>query len=81
MSTASGVVAVGDLRPIRPENDPLKGLTPIHGPIHCAATPDIPEDEYSETDMIIVKNFLNTLAEVALAVAARQGTMETDDQD
>ena len=31
--------------------------------------------------MIIVKTFLNTLAEVALAVAARQGTMKTDDQD
>ena len=72
---------MGDLRPIRPENDPPQGLTPIHGRIHCAATPDTLEDGYSEADMIVVKNFLNTLAEIALAVAARQGTMETDDQD
>ncbi len=81
MSTLSGVVAVGDLRSIRPENEPPQGLTGIHGPIHCAATPDIPEDEYSETDMIVVKNFLNTLAEIALAVASRQGAVKTDDQD
>ncbi len=73
---------MGDVRPIRFEDDdPPKGLTPIHGRIHCAATPDTPEGEYSETDMIIVNNFLNTLAEIALAVAARQGTMKTDDQD
>ncbi len=81
MSTASRVVAVGDLRPIRPEDDPPQGLTGIHGRIHCAATPDTPEDGYSEADMIVVKNFLNTLAEIALAVAARQGAMKTDDQD
>ena len=72
---------MGDLRPIRPENDPPQGLTGIHGRIHCAATPDTPEDGYSEADMIVVKNFLNTLAEIALAVAARQGAMKTDDQD
>ncbi len=81
MSTVLGVLAVGDLRPIRPEDDPPQGLTGIHGRIHCAATPDTPEDGYSETDMIVVKNFLNTLAEIALAVAARQGAMKTDDQD
>ena len=81
MSTASRVVAVGDLRPIRPEDDPPQGLTGIHGRMHCAATPDTPEDGYSEADMIVVKNFLNTLAEIALAVAARQGAMKTDDQD
>ena len=80
MSTASRVVAVGDLRPIRPEDDPPQGLTGIHGRIHCAATPDTPEDGYSEADLIVVKNFLNTLAEIALAVAARQGAMKTDDQ-
>ena len=72
---------MGDVRPIRHEDDPPKGLTGIHGRIHCAATPDTPEDGYSEADMIIVKNSLNTLAEVALVVAARQGTMKTDDQD
>ncbi len=72
---------MGDMRPIRSETASPEGLTPIHGRIHCAATPDTPEDEYSEADMIIVKNFLNTLAEIALAVAARQSTGKTDDQD
>ncbi len=81
MSTAAGVAAVGDVRPIRPEDDPPQGLTGIHRRIHSAATPDTREEGYSEADMIIVKNFLNTLAEIALAVAARQGTMETHDQD
>ena len=81
MSTPSEVAAVGDMRPIRPEDDPPQGLTSIHGRIHCAATPDTPEDGYSEADMIIVKNFLNTLVDVALAVAGRQGPMKTDDQD
>ncbi len=72
---------MGDIRPIRSETSSPEGLTPIHGRIHCAATPDTPEDENSETDMIVVKNFLNTLAEIALAVAARQGSMKTNDQD
>ncbi len=72
---------VGDMRPIRSETASPEGLTPIHGRIHCAATPDTPEDGYSEADTIIVKNFLNTLADVALAVAARQGTVKMDDQD
>ena len=72
---------MGDIRPIRSETTPPQGLTGIHGRIHCAATPDTPEDGYSEADMIVVKNFLNTLAEIALAVAARQGTAKTDEQD
>ena len=63
------------------ENGVPQGLTCIHSRIHCAATQVTPEDGYSETDMIVVNNFLNTLAEVALAVAARQSTMRTDDQD
>ena len=64
---------MGDLRPIRSESASSKGLTRIHPRIHCAATPGA-EEEYSETDLIIVNNFLNTLAEIALAVAARQGS-------
>jgi hypothetical protein len=31
---------------------------------------------YSETDRIIIQNFLNTLAEIALAVASRRGRQE-----
>ena len=67
--------------PVYPRKRPPEGLTSIHGRIHSVATPDPTDEEYSETDMIVVKNFLNTLAEVALAVAARQGAMNTDDQD
>ena len=63
-----------------PQNGVPQGLTCIHSRIHCAATQDTCGDGLSETDMIVVNNFLNTLAEVALAVAARQRTMKTDDQ-
>jgi len=49
-----------------------KGLTSIHRRIHCAATH---EGEWgnavSETDRIIVEHFLDTLVEVAMAVAKR----------
>lgn len=66
---------MGDLRPLRSDTPPSKGLTPIPRRIHCAATQDATQDAteggYSEADMIIVKNFQNTLAEVALAVAIR----------
>ena len=72
---------MGDIKPIRSQTALSTGLTCIHPRIQCTATDDTPEDGYSEADMIIVKNFLNTLAEVALAVAARQGAMNTDDQD
>jgi len=30
------------------------------------------EERYNEVDRLIVKNFLNTLAEIALAVASRK---------
>ena len=55
------------------------GLTPIPRRIHWAATQDAIEGGYSEADMISVKNFLNTLAEVALAVASRN-VRNRDDQ-
>ena len=71
----------GDPVDVTAEDTAGEGLTRIHTRIHCAATPGTPEDGYSEADMIIVKNFLNTLAEIALAVAARQGTTKPDDQD
>ena len=67
--------------PVYPRKRHPDGLTCIRGCIHCVATSDTTAEEYSETDMIVVKNFLNTLAEVALAVAARQGAMKADDQD
>ena len=58
----------------------VKGLTPIPQRIHWAATQDAIEGEYSEADNIVVDNFLNTLAEVALAVASRNAQRH-DEQD
>ncbi len=49
----------------------LKALTSIPEGIHCAATPEDPE-ENGELDEIAINNFLDTLAEVALAVANRR---------
>ncbi len=72
---------MGDVRPIRSESAPSKGLTGIQKRTQRSATRDTPEGGYSETDMIIVNNFLNTLAEIALAVASRQGTTKAHDQD
>ena len=47
------------------------GLTPIHQRIHCAATPDTTQPE-DELENIAIDNFLNILAEVALAAARRR---------
>ena len=48
-----------------------EALTSIGEPIHCAATPDQTE-EREELDEIEINNFINTLAEVAMAVATRR---------
>ena len=55
------------------ESDGADGLTPIHGRIHCAATPDTNKDQLeNELDQIAIDHFLDTLAEVALAIARRR---------
>ncbi len=46
-------------------------LTSIPEGIHCAATPEDQEDN-DELDEIAIENFLDILAEVALAVARRR---------
>ena len=59
----------------KPENnaesdgDPL--LTSIHGTYTLSNT----EEHYNEVDRLIVKNFLNTLAEIALAIASRKSNI------
>ena len=59
-----------------PEESGLEnGLTPIHGRIHCAATPD-PTEAENEVDQIAIDNFLGTLAEVAMAVARRKEQLD-----
>ena len=47
------------------------GLTCIHGRIHCGATADT-TGEGNELDQLAINTFLDTLAEVALAVAWRR---------
>ena len=54
-------------------------LTSIPRRIHCAATPEDPpghneqdEDFVDELDEIEINNFINALAEVTMAVAARR---------
>lgn len=53
-----------------PESGHINGLTCIHQRTHCVATHD-PDDCENELDQIDIQNFLDTLAEVALAVARR----------
>ena len=53
------------------ENAPPDGLTSIHARIHWADTPDTIEPG-DEIDRIDINHFLDTLAQVALAVAKRQ---------
>ncbi len=48
-----------------------KGLNSIHAGIHCSATTDS-VGAVNELDEIAINNFLDTLAEVALAIASRK---------
>ena len=59
--------------PAPPDSEcgPLNVLTPIHRRIHCSATQNTTEHE-DELDRIAIDNFLDTLAEVALAIARRR---------
>jgi hypothetical protein len=57
------------------ENSPDNGkkvLTSIHAAYTLSTTPE----GISKSDDLIVKNFLNTLAEVALSVAQRKQRMK-----
>ena len=60
------------------EGNGLNGLTPIHERIHCAATADtIQSHNENELDSIAINNFLDTLAEIALAVARRRQQLDS----
>ena len=51
-------------------------MTPIHQRIHCAATRDTIADA-NELDVIAREIFIDTLAEVAMAIARRKIELET----
>jgi hypothetical protein len=61
--------------PRRPKNQQpaaqREGLTRIRPGIHCSATTDTGA-ELDELERMQIDHFLNTLAEIALAVASRQ---------
>ena len=60
------------------ESGQQNGLTSIPQPIHCPATTDgVGGDD--ELDQIAIKHFLDTLAQVALAIASRK--LASDESD
>ncbi len=61
-----------------PRSGTPDALTRIHRRIHCAATPDAHEhdDDETELDRIAIDNLLDTLAEVALAIARRREQLD-----
>lgn len=52
----------------KPENQEEKALTCIH-PSYTLS--DTPEPDSNETESLIVKDFLHTLADVSLSIASR----------
>ena len=50
-------------------------MTPIHGRIHCGATPD--DESENELDQIAIDHFLDTLAEVAMAIIRRRRQVDS----
>ena len=68
------MTALGWDRQPEPRSGVPDALTRIHGRIHCAATPDATKHDEHETefDRIAIDNFLDTLAEIALAIARRR---------
>ena len=65
--------------PVQPRKGRPEGLTSIHARIHCVATRDWVEPE-SDIDRMMIDNFLETLSEIALAVAARDSEANQTDE-
>ena len=61
-----------------PALSPSNGLTSIHQRIHWPATHISGGSDTHELDRIAVDNFLDTLANVALAIAAREHSENND---
>ncbi len=61
---------MSEIPPMNHSNGDSQGLTCIHGRIHCAATPDNPE-EYSELDRMAIDIFLAELADITVAIIRR----------
>ena len=65
--------------PVSPPERGPEGLTSIPRRIHWPAT-DAGHGEYSEADTVIIQDFIETLAEVAMAVAAPRGKQRQHEQ-
>ena len=64
------------------ESGRSNGLKYTQSRIHCPATTDPNEPYVNEQDQIDIDNFLNTLAEVALAVATRKiSARQSEDEE
>jgi len=61
----------------KPENREEKALTCIH-PSYTLS--DTLEPDSNETESLIVKNFLNTLADVSISIASRNGKKDGKSQ-
>ena len=57
------------------------GLTGIPDRIQCLASRNTQEAGYDELDDIAVEHFLDTLAEIALSVAAREANEKQERDD
>ena len=62
------------------DDTPPTGLTGIPSSIHCPATRNKCEVGNDELDRIDIDNFINTIAQVALAIAARATTYSEDQE-
>ncbi len=59
--------------PVNVDDTPSNGLTGIPRSIHCPATPiQCKVENNDELDTIAIERFLDTLAAVALSIAARE---------
>jgi hypothetical protein len=57
---------------MKPENNSPNNSEKVLTSIHGMYTLPYTQEYSSEVDMLTVKNFLNTLAEIALAIASRK---------
>ena len=64
--------------PVNVDTTPSTGLTGIPSAIHCPATQISGRRDTDEIDRIDIDNLLDTLAAVALSIAARETTHKED---
>ena len=68
---------MGEITPINSSDGDSQGLTCIPRRIHCAATPDTPE-EHSELDAIAIDHLIDELASIAISIARRSARPAED---